>query len=50
MTAAETLPTLAPIDDRAAFAAKFNALLDDIEWIILPAIVLPERDFSDFTL
>lgn len=36
--------------DREIFAAEFNALLDDIEFTVIPATIYPERDFSDFTL
>lgn len=42
--------TLEPDTDRTTFAAEFDAVLDTIEWIRVPAPVLPERDFSDFTL
>lgn len=36
--------------DREVFAAEFNALLNNIEVIVVPAVNYPERDFSGFTL
>ena len=50
MSAALKLESFILIDDRAAFAAEFNALLNDIEFAVIPASVYPERDFSSFTL
>lgn len=35
---------------REVFAAEFNALLNNIEVTVVPAVNYPKRDFSGFTL